>query len=205
MNYVIVVHLEPCISPWMLCEYRYLSQLFEGRVIYTNVRSGKDVEVLRKYGNVYSEDFTQVIKNLELRDVIILDPKAEEPLRRDELIKSDAVIIGGIMGDHPPRGRTSELITNKAKHLKARNLGPKQFTIAGVAYVIKELEGGKELKDIPVKEGIEVRAEVKGIEVVVELPYAFPVKDGQPVLPKDYVDTIIRRSQTFEENPCAGD
>lgn len=205
MKYVIVEHLEPCLSPWMLCEYEYLSKIFSGRTIYTNVKDGRAMEVLKKYGEVYSDEFTKAIKILNLRDVIVLDPKAEELLKRDELVQAEGVVVGGIMGDHPPKGRTSELITNKAKHLKSRNLGSKQLTIAGVAYVLKEMEGGKEFREIPIIEGVEIKVKVGMVDIALELPYAFPAKNGQPVLPDNYIDTVIKKSLIFEDSPCVND
>jgi ribosome biogenesis SPOUT family RNA methylase Rps3 len=202
MYYVIVEHLEECISPWMLSEYRFLSRIFEGRVVFTNVRNIKDREKLEGLGVVYSEDFLEIIKKLRLKKVVILDPQAEKQLRHHELREVDAVVIGGIMGDHPPKGRTYQLITSRAKNLESRNLGKKQFTIAGTAYVLKEIEGGKELEELDIREGLRLERRVNNIEVTVELPYVFPYKDGRPVIPPDYLETILYKSLLFEENPC---
>lgn len=202
MHYVVVEHLEPCISPWMLSEYAYLSKLFKNRVIFTNVRSGDDAEILKHYGEVIGEDFIKALSKLGAVNTIILDLKASKTLSRDELIQADAVVIGGIMGDHPPRGRTEKLITSKAKHLKTRNLGKKQLTIAGVAYIIKEMEGGKEFEDIEIGEGIQTTIQIKDVEVVIELPYAFPLKDGKPVLPENYLDIVARKVYLYDGNPC---
>ncbi len=201
-KYVIVEHLEPCISPWMLSEYSYLSTLFPGRTIFTNVKNVKHYETLKQYGKVFEETFTEVVRALNLTNTIILDPKAEKTLIKEELQNADAVVVGGIMGDHPPKGRTEKLITSKAKHMEARNLGEGQLTIAGVAYVLKELEGGKELKDLDIREGLEISIQVGDYTVTVELPYAFPYKDGEPVLPHNYADVVVRKALIYEENPC---
>ncbi len=184
MRYV-VEHLEPCISPWMLSEYAYLSKLFKGRVIFTDVENLGDAEILKRYGEVFNEDL-----------------RAGKPLSKEELIQADAAVVGGIMGDHPPRGRTEKLITSKAKHLKTRNLGKGRLTIAGVAYILKEVEGGEELEDIEVGEGTQIAVQIKDVEVIVELPYTSPLKDGKPVLPDDYADIIARKISVDDGNPC---
>lgn len=109
------------------------------------------------------------------------------------------------MGDHPPRGRTKELITSKASHIPARNLGKGQLTIAGTAYVIKQIENGKELEELDLREGLNIEVSIGGISLSVELPYTFPYEDGKPVLPPDYADVILRKSLIYEENPCSDD
>ncbi|MEM1680753.1 MAG: SAM-dependent methyltransferase [Sulfolobales archaeon] len=204
MRYVVVEHLEPCISPWLLSEYSYLSKLFKMRTVFTNVKDRGQAELLRKYGTVFMEDFLSTLPKLGVINAIILDPKASKPLRREELVNADAVIVGGIMGDHPPRGRTEELITSRARHLTARNLGEKQLTIAGVAYVLKEIEDGRELGELDIRYGLQISVKIKDFELVVDLPYAFPYRDGKPVLPEDYVEVITKKSLTFEDNPCIG-
>jgi len=202
MYYVIVEHLEECVSPWMLSEYKFLSKIFEGRVIFTNVKSSKDREELEGLGMIFSEDFLEIIKKLGLKKVLILDPQADKQLRHNELVGVDAVVIGGIMGDNPPKGRTYQLITSKAKNLESRNLGKKQFTIAGTAYILKEIEDGKELEELDIREGLRLEGRVNNIEITIELPYVFPYKNEKPVIPPDYVEVILYKSLIFEENPC---
>ncbi|MEM2444855.1 MAG: hypothetical protein QXK56_06400, partial [Sulfolobales archaeon] len=79
------------------------------------------------------------------------------------------------------------------------------LTIAGVAYVLKEMEGGKEFREIPIIEGVEIKVKVGLVDIALELPYAFPAKNGQPVLPDNYIDTVIKKSLIFEDSPCVND
>ena len=133
---------------------------------------------------------------------IILDPQAPIPVSRSEILNADIVVIGGIMGDYPPRGRTKELISRKVegKGAKIRNLGKEQFTIAGAAYIIKAIEDGAELKDIEIVKGLNITIDLKhGIKFEVYLPYAFPAKNGKPIIPEDYIEVIIRRTPVYEQ------
>jgi len=200
--YVIIEHLEPCISPWLLSEYRYVAKLFSGRVIFTNVTNANDAKKIKELGVIYSECFTYVVNTLGLRNLVILDPQAVDTLTHQDLIDADAVVIGGIMGDHPPQGRTKKLISSKALYAKTRNLGPKQLTIAGAAYVLKRVEEGVSVNELDIRFGLKISTKVSGIELAVELPYAFPYENGAPVLPSDYLDTVIRKSLLFEDGPC---
>jgi len=199
---IVIEHLEPCLSPWILSEYRFVSKLFgRNRLIFTNVKNPKSREVLLKLGNVYFDRFINTFKDI-IRKSIVLDSQAELSLKREEVLKAEALIIGGIMGDHPPKGRTYKFITKevvKAGAL-ARNLGPEQLTIAGAAYIVKVIEEGFELSDIKIMKGLRIKLELsKGIELELYLPYAFPLRNGKPVIPKDYIDTILRKSAVFEQ------
>ncbi len=200
-RYIIIEHLEPCISPWLLCEYRYVADLFKGRLIFSNVKEDA-LEVLSNYGMACNEDFINVITKLSLKNVIILDPQAEYTLTPSELMMADGVVIGGIMGDHPPRGRTKELISSKARGQLIRNLGKKQLTVAGTAYVIKKLEEGRSLNELDIREGLKVEMKLGDAELTIELPYMFPYEDGRPVVPEGYIEVILYGSQLFETNPC---
>jgi len=199
---IVIEHLEPCLSPWILSEYRFVSKLFgKNRLIFTNVKNSKSQEVLLKLGNVYSGRFIDIFRDITKKS-IVLDPQAKLPLRRAEVLRADAIIIGGIMGDHPPRGRTYKFITKEAVKAGAlaRNLGSEQLTIAGAAYVIKIIEEGFELNDIKIMKGLRIELELsRGIKLELYLPYAFPLRNGKPVVPEDYIDTIIRKSTVFEQ------
>ncbi len=201
-KYLIIPHLEPCISPWLLSEYRFVVELFKGswKVVFTNVRNVKDFNILKSLGcEVFNDDFNIYIEREGIKNVLVLDPQAREVLVHDDVIKSNAVIIGGIMGDHPPRGRTKKLITDKLKVSKlVRNLGSKQLTIAGAAYVLKRVSEGVSVSDVELIDGLSIRLEIGGTELIIELPYVFPAIKGKPVLPKDYIEVIKGATQYFE-------
>jgi len=199
---VIVENLEPCPSPWLLKEYEYVASIFRESLLITNVR-GSMAQALkslqRRYGfRTSTSSVRDAVRELRIEKVVVLDPKAGEALKPEDLRACDAVVIGGIMGDHPPRGRTWELITSRLENPIPRNLGEGQLTIAGAAYVLKEVMSGKRLEELEFIDGLRLRLSMLGAEVVVELPYRFPAVGGKPVLPEGYVDVVARRSLFYE-------
>ncbi len=206
---VIIENLEPCPSPWLLKEYEYVASLFRDKLLITNTNAGmrSALEGLsRGYGfRLYEEPLQTVLSRLGIDDVVVLDPRAKEELKPEDLRGNRAVVIGGIMGDHPPRGRTWELITSRLKKPIPRSLGEGQLTIAGTAYVLKELISGRRLEELEFIDGLELRLSMLGAEVVIELPYRFPAANGKPVLPEGYAEVVARRSIFYEDFEICSD
>ncbi len=204
---MVIEHLEPGISPWIMSEYRYVSKIFgKDRVTFTNVKDHSIRRLLEPLGTVDDRDFIEYL-GFELEDVIVLDPQAEETLRSSELRSCRAVVIGGIMGDHPPKGRTKKFISNRALKYgaKIRNLGRDQLTIAGTAYIVKVMESGRELSEIEIVKGLRYKYRIhRDIELEIYLPYAFPAENGKPVLPDDYLEVIARQVIVFEQKLLSG-
>lgn len=195
---VIIEHLEPCINKWLLKEYEFVSVIFRNRIAFTNVTREQDIELLKPLGQVYRVSATELFR--DMNNIIVLDPSAEEKLYTSDLKYAKYVIIGGIMGDNPPKGRTRLFITSRLSRAKPRNLGRKQFTIAGAAYVLKQIELGKRIDDIKYIYGLKIKKRLtKDIELEIELPYAFPLDDqGNIVLPENYIDIILNYAPVYE-------
>lgn len=182
----VIEHLEPEIGKWLYFEYEHASRIVnKDRLMFTNVKNPRDAEILSPIGIVRSESFTEIF---DQKKIIILDPKAGERLKPEDFEGKEAVIIGGILGDHPPRGRTRKLITLRAPEAAARNIGRGQFSIDGAVYVAKLVSEGVRLEDIPVKRGLRIK-----INEVAEiyLPYVYPLKDGKPVISEDLLRYLI--------------
>jgi ribosome biogenesis SPOUT family RNA methylase Rps3 len=200
---LIIEHLEPCLNKWLLKEYEIASKLFEGRTIFTNVKKRESELVLKKLGIVLQDSVTVLLK--DRTDVIVLDPKAETVLTPTDLKRAAYVIIGGIMGSHPPAGRTYKFITSRMPSATARNIGRHQYTIAGAAYVLKLVESGREIGDIKYVFGLRVKKKMSSaIELEVELPYAFPIDDeGNVMLPEEYFRIIVEYVPIYEARVLA--
>ena len=201
IRYVVIPHLEPCISPWILSEYRFVSKLF-GRdaVVFTNIRKKRDGDILKKLGRVFRGDFREFIGSLgiDVDKVLVLDPKVKERLGLSDVRECYVAIIGGIMGDYPPRGRTWTYISSKLRGARIRSLHDGQLTIAGVAYVLKKVIEGIPLSKLDFIEGIKIKAKLLGFEHEIYLPYVFPLENGEPVVPEDYYD-VVRYGTTYFE------
>ncbi|MEM4040668.1 MAG: SAM-dependent methyltransferase, partial [Ignisphaera sp.] len=184
---IVIEHLEPCLNKWLLTEYEFVTKIYGSRVIFTNVKNEEHHRILSRYAKVYSISATDMLKDLD--SVIVLDPEANKELEPEELMNTKYVILGGIMGDHPPRRRTKLYITSKLPRSRARNLGKLQYTIFGAAYVLKQIELGKKVHDIKFIYGLDIKKILgNNVEVNIHLPYAFPLDDnGNIVLPNNYL------------------
>ncbi|MEM2028947.1 MAG: RNA methyltransferase, partial [Candidatus Bathyarchaeia archaeon] len=131
--FFVIEHLEPEVGKWLYFEYMNASRIVgKDRLIFTNVKNMKDAETLSGLGTVRHESFIEIFSP---EKIVILDPRAPERLKPEDFAGKEAVIIGGILGDHPPRGRTRKLVTDKAPSSLSRNIGRGQFSIDGAVYV----------------------------------------------------------------------
>ncbi|MEM1586602.1 MAG: SAM-dependent methyltransferase [Candidatus Bathyarchaeia archaeon] len=173
----VIEHLEAECGKWLYFEYENASRIVgRERLIFTSVKRAEDAEILSNLGVVRRESFIDLF---DQKKIIILDPRAKERLKPEDLISKEAVIIGGILGDHPPRGRTRRLITLRAPEAAAKSIGRGQFSIDGAVYVTNLVSEGFRLEDIPVRRGLRVK--VNDV-IEVYLPYMYPLKDGKPVV-----------------------
>ncbi|MEM1541550.1 MAG: RNA methyltransferase [Ignisphaera sp.] len=208
---VVVEHLEPCLNRWILAEYEFVAKIYGSRVIFTNIKNKEHYRILSRYAKVYNISITDMLKDCD--HVIVLDPEADKELEPEELASIEYVILGGIMGNHPPRKRTKLYITNRLPHSRARNLGKLQYTISGATYVLRQIELGKKVRDIKFIYGLNVKKILgNNVEVDIHLPYAFPLDEyGNIVLPDDYLEIVTNHlivhesrilTTTVKDNIC---
>ncbi len=192
---LIIEHLEEKLTEWLLLEYRNASKWWNGRVIYTNVRSEEDVTTLKPLGEVRRERFLEVVGKDDA--TIILDPMAKETLRPEDFNGVRWVVIGGICGDVEFDGRTSRLISSTSmemlRNIRLRNLGKVHFPIDQAAVVARLIMEGKRLDEIDVRVGVEiVLEEGTSFRRVVELPYGYVVLDGKIQFADGFVEFLKR-------------
>jgi len=176
---IVIEHLEPKLSTWLLFEYENASKIFKKKVWFTNVKNNDAWKKLKKLGTVKQQSVLKIFPN---EKIVILDPRAKKTLEPTDL-KDGIAVVGGILGEHPALGRTKILLTSKVPNAKARNLGREQFTIDGTVYIVKKIIEGKKISAIPIKHGLILRTKLEPSGVYeVELPYAYPVVAGKPVI-----------------------
>ena len=176
---IVVEHLEPKLSDWLLFEYENAAKLGKN-ILFTNVKSGR--AKFKRFSEVESRSVLEIFPQERL---VILDPLAKKRLAHDDLAGGAIAVIGGILGDHPPRGRTRALLTSKAPKAKIRNLGRDQFPIDSAVYVVQTIMQEKELSTIPIKRGLILRVKLKPSGVYeVELPYVYPIVANKPLVSK---------------------
>jgi ribosome biogenesis SPOUT family RNA methylase Rps3 len=198
---IVIEHLEPKLSRWLALEYEHSAAIAEGRLVITNC--SEDVSRLARRLNVpcYDRSIVELRGTLyrEGSEVIILDPQAPVRLEVGEAVNAKIIVVGGILGDHPPRGRTKKLLSDRMPDAIKRNIGPYQFSIDGAVYIAKLVSEGVRLEQIEFVVGLRLKVPTPyGLEVEVELPYAYPLVAGRPLIhPK--LPELIARGLAYEE------
>jgi len=186
---IVIEHLEECVFPWLYFEYKNAVRLIgRSNLLFTNVCREDDIKVLKSIAQVTCKSSTELFK-----EPIVLDPQAKEMLSPEDAKKSTVAIVGGILGDHPPRGRTKTMLTSKFENAIVRSLGPKQLSIDGAAYTAHVvLNHGIPLKEIKFIDGITIRRKIGGIVHEIHLPYRYPVLNNKPIVSIELLEHLKR-------------
>lgn len=120
-------------------------------------------------------------QTIDFQRVCLLDMRAETPLTPADASLFDVVIFGGILGDHPPRDRTSAL---RKQGYSLRNLGSLQMSTDTAMLVTSLiLEKGMRLEEIPYVDEPEIQGkESKGVKESVQIEGFRYVDSGLDVL-----------------------
>ena len=176
---VIIEHLEPVLGEWIWLEYRHVSKMV-GRdgILFTNVTDRREASKLREIGEVQRDSIVNLIDPIN-SPMIVLDPQALEQVSPTDFVHSTCLVVGGILGDHPPKGRTKQAITSKMRNSQSRNLGEHQFSVDGAVYMALQVASGKQIAEIPIIDGIEVTINEHYTNL---LPFAYPLIKERPLL-----------------------
>ncbi len=172
---IVIEHLEPEMSLWILLEYRHAGLIVGDRDMlwFTNIPA-RYKKILDKYGRVYEKSILELVPQ---EKIVILDPQAEKPLTYDDLL-GKYVVIGGILGDYPPRGRTKELLSSRAPRAEKRNIGEGQYSIDGTVYYVMYLWKHGSMNEFKYVDGVKINTN----EGHIFLPFRYPVEDNRPIL-----------------------
>ena len=163
MKYIIE-HLEPKLYEWCFIEYRHIAEIVgKKNLIITNTMDKKASKIT---DNVSRKSFT----DLGLKRICILSPYAKKTLSKNDAKKFDYIVLGGILGDNPPKKRTVNYF-NGIKCEK-RNLGNRQMSTDTAVYVAKKIIEGKKLGDFNFVDTIDVKLDKY---LSVELPFRYVV------------------------------
>jgi len=192
---IIVENLEESISKWLYIEYKNLARLVgKENVLFTNIKGEYEYRCMKKItDNVFKES----ISSLTFKEsrLIVLDPDAYEPLKTTDFTGDTIVLIGGIMGDFPPKHRTRLEISSKIKNenfkeVIFRNLGSGQFPIDMAGLVALMVFNGTELEKIDIIYGLEIEV---GKNNSIYLPYAYPLIEGKPAISEEEIEYLKKR------------
>lgn len=181
MKYLIE-HLEP-MSEWLELEYRHCREIAD--VLFTNVRDETEQQTISDFAKFDPRSCTEILKEQE---AVVLDPKAEKLLEPADFKEYSHIVIGGILGDAVPRGRTYSQITSKLNAV-LRSLGPYQLSIDGATFLAKKIEEGHTLMDLEVANCPEIQLNEGE---TTTLHYAIPVFGGKPVITPGLLQYLIK-------------
>jgi len=182
MHIYIIEHLEPEVFDWCLMEYKNMSK-FVGKdnLWFTNIKDeSKNAKELENYGKVIKDSVT----TLNLKNACILDPETPKVLEPEEAKSFDYFIFGGILGDYPPRKRTTPELTSKIKGVEVRNLGKEQLSTDNAVVVTQMIVQGTPFNKIKFQKNLTIQ--INKIEST-ELPYSYPIINGKPQISQELV------------------
>ncbi|PYI26290.1 DUF431-domain-containing protein [Aspergillus indologenus CBS 114.80] len=188
---IVVEHLDPELGAWSALEYGCIAReahasgsRFLLSSVPTSLQMPEDLAATPGL-NVEHRSVEEIFADRKSR-VCLLDPSATVELSPADAETFDVFLFGGILGDDPPRDRTSEL---RKKGYAGRRLGPVQMTTDTAVRVTRLVVHDK----IPLEE-------IKYVdhpEILInehertEMPFRYVVdKDGQPIMPPGMVDLI---------------
>ncbi|EXJ74913.1 carboxypeptidase D [Cladophialophora psammophila CBS 110553] len=193
-NYTFVVeHLDPELGPWSALEYKTIAQ--ESRqagchfILSSLPQSLLDSRDLRDLVTLGAEARSESIETYfssKKDKICLLDPAAKQEMHPADAAEFDVFVFGGILGDDPPRDRTSEL---RKKGFSGRRLGPVQMTTDTAVRVTRMVILDQiSLDKIPYVDFPELKVDEHEF---TEMPFRY-VKDnyGKPVMPEGMVELI---------------
>ncbi len=201
---IVIEHLEEKVGPWILYEYNNAAKIigFENLLV-TNLCQDITSTAESLGEPIFFKWTCKSVSELYRPDrLIVLDPLAPSRLEPGDSSNKSAAVIGGILGDHPPRGRTRTLLTSRLKGALVRNLGDKQLTIDGASIVAHMvLNVGRPLESIKFVDGIRLRRKLGVFEHEIVLPYRYPVLEdsGKPIVSEKLL-RYLERGIEYDEH-----
>lgn len=179
------------LPPWVELEYAHMIMLagINGRVEFTHLSHNSSSLLDARLApinespasyQVHTQSVMELLEqnNIPITRVCLLDPKAQTVLAPEDGEIFDHFLFGGILGDDPPRDRTSEL---RQLGFPSRHLGPMQMTTDTALGVTKRVVDDKvQLNAIPYVDFPTITFNAKES---VEMPFRYIVNGKEPVLP----------------------
>ncbi|KAL8989752.1 MAG: hypothetical protein Q9169_008290 [Polycauliona sp. 2 TL-2023] len=196
MKTYVVEHLDPECGPWSTLEYITIAKestaagaafCLSSAPVDLNIPDS--VKAVRGF-NIDHRSVEDVYRDNKNR-VCLLDPAAKEELKPIDAKDFDIFVFGGILGDDPPRDRTSEL---RKKGFTGRRLGPIQMTTDTAVRVTRMvIQDQIALEEIPHIDYPEIRIDE---HESTEMPFRYVTNvDGKPTMPEGMIDLIKKDSE----------
>ncbi len=196
---IIIEHLEERPTRWLIAEYIEAYQLARNEGIPLVITRVVD-PVLKSLLDKESIPNTPV-RARELGcppPVIVLDLRARKPLEPWDANTASCIIIGGIMGDYPPKAR-GFLLVHDFPEATTRHLGPGQMSIHTATWATLMVRKGVRVEDLPVGSSPIISVESPYGILEIELPFYYPLgPDGKPKVPKR-IRQLLKKGIMWDE------
>jgi len=187
----VVEHLDPELGPWSALGYACIAQESKksgAQFLLTSVPASLQMpENLARMEELKVErrSVEEIFADRKSR-VCLLDPSAKTELTPADGDDFDVFLFGGILGDDPPRDRTSEL---RKKGYTGRRLGPVQMTTDTAVRVTRLVAQERiPLDKIPYLDYPELRINE---HESTEMPFRYVQNaDGKPIMPEGMIELI---------------
>jgi len=192
----IVEHLDPELEEWSSLEYAAIASETHaaGCKFYLSSVPASLKLPDRLHGipglNIEHRSVEEIYQDNKEK-VCLLDPAASKELSPEDGEIFEVFLFGGILGDDPPRDRTSEL---RKKGFQGRRLGPVQMTTDTAVRVTRiVVQNGISLEKIPYIDNPELKVDE---HESTEMPFRYVKNgDGNPVMPEGMVELIMKDSE----------
>ncbi len=195
---IVIEHMEERVTRWLIIEYveAFRRALENGLHTVITGATTQLSSILTSLGVPNTQ-----LHSWELgcpQPSIVLDMRARKTLEHYEAGSSHCIIVGGIMGDHPPRGRGYLLLYSHPGYA-ARSLGDKQMSVHTAVHVASLIASGIRLEDIQLEYPARLLLNTILGDIEVELPYAYVKGDrGEPLVPEKLKE-LLRRGIMWDE------
>ncbi|OQU94605.1 hypothetical protein CLAIMM_00939 [Cladophialophora immunda] len=189
----VVEHLDPELGPWSALEYKTISQesqqagcQFILSSLPQSLLESQDLKDLITRGAEARTDSIETYFSDKKDKICLLDPAARQELHPTDAEEFDVFLFGGILGDDPPRDRTSEL---RKKGFSGRRLGPVQMTTDTAVRVTRMVILDQvPLDKIPYVDFPELKVDE---HESTEMPFRYVTDNsGKPTMPEGMVELI---------------
>lgn len=187
----IVEHLDEELGPWSELEYITIakeSQEAGARFCLSSLPAAFKVPERLAAVPAFTPT-SQGVEEIYAADksrVCLLDPAAKKDLSPEDGETFDVFLFGGILGDDPPRDRTSEL---RKKGFEGRRLGPVQMTTDTAVRVTRIVVEQKiPVAEVPYLDFPELKFNE---HESTQMPFRYVKgEDGKPIMPEGMVELI---------------
>lgn len=180
MALILIEHMEEMVTRWVLEEYLEARRVAEARghrLVVAGVENPLHMAILESRG--LEAWRTHSWEACDTPKTIVLDMWTSKDLQPWEARVAECFVVGGIMGDHPPR-RRGLMLTRNFTWAAVRRLGEGQLSVDGAVKVLVEVASGRRLEEIAFIDSPTLEVETPLGTVEVTLPFRYPARGGRP-------------------------